>query len=106
MIESPGSGRYPPNKDCLWKLWLSENETLQLKFIEFDLEQDEQCNYDYVNIIEEDSIGNLLSNTKLCGSHLISMNSTASVVSIHFHSDSYIEAGGFKLMYFLHDGMW
>ena len=52
-IESPDSdndGQYDHSVDCRWTIVGAENDTIELKMLKFDLEQDDMCSYDYLKV--------------------------------------------------------
>lgn len=50
-ISSPGSpGRYPINRDCIWKLTTDPTKLIQLHFFTMQLETHETCQYDYLAV--------------------------------------------------------
>lgn len=44
------NGVYESNQDCLWTLTAPEHQVIYLKFIKFDLEFEDNCGYDYVEV--------------------------------------------------------
>lgn len=48
-ITSPGSpGRYPPNRDCFWRITVAASKRIQFHFGQLMLEQN--CQNDYVEV--------------------------------------------------------
>lgn len=48
-ITSPGSpGRYPPNRDCFWRISVDDSKRIQFHFGQLLLEQN--CKNDYVEV--------------------------------------------------------
>ena len=85
---------------CTWKLWIPATTFLELTFVHFDVEQDSECNYDYVRILEQNSIGSVINERHYCGSiPLKVINSTAAVITIEFISDEDEQREGFQLQY-------
>ena len=101
MLKSPGyPSEYLPNMECVWKLWITNGTIVQLDIQEFELEDDDDCIYDYLEIIEQDIDGEVMSNAKYCGNTSEKQfNFTAGSVSIHFKSDTDIQAVGFLIEY-------
>lgn len=44
------NGKYEGNQDCLWTLTAQEHQVIYLKFIKFDIEFEDNCGYDYVEV--------------------------------------------------------
>lgn len=41
---------YPSRKDCTWIIKVPVHKLLKLRFLSFDVEKDERCKYDYVQV--------------------------------------------------------
>lgn len=94
---------YPSNSKCTWKLWIPATSSIELKFIHFNLEDDSECDYDYVRILEQNSTGTVMNEQRYCGSiPLTVINSTAAVITIEFFSDEDVEKQGFQFRYLVH----
>ena len=66
MIASPNyPNSYPLNAECIWILENSPGNKLSLTFTDFELQQSENCNLDYVEIREDSGIGKLINT--FCG---------------------------------------
>lgn len=93
-ISSPN---YPNNyfrdSECIWILKSSIGNRIVLNFIAFELEEDEFCNEDYVEIREQDSAGLLLG--LFCGLNLPTNTTSGSSLWVKFHSNSLGSAKGF-----------
>jgi len=97
VITSPGfpSG-YPVNVDCVYKIQPPTARNITLTFTSFDLEPDNKCIYDYVEI--KDGFDNLATTVgRHCGA---SAPGTVTVQSgglwLRFKSDSTDTFNGFK----------
>ena len=44
------SGRYPPDLDCEWRLLVPEGSAVSLTFSQFQLEDDSDCSYDFLEV--------------------------------------------------------
>lgn len=88
---------YPNNylrdSECVWILKSSVGNRVSLNFIDFQLEEDEFCNEDYVEVRENDSIGTILG--IYCGSNLPTNVTTSSTLWVKFRSNSIGSAKGF-----------
>ncbi|XP_029168402.1 cubilin-like [Nylanderia fulva] len=94
-ITSPGSpGRYPPNRDCYWRISVTPSKRIQFHFGQLMLE--ENCEADYVEIkgMEEERLGLYCNHTR--PPPLITPSSEATV---HFHSDATGQDSGFQIHY-------
>ncbi|XP_029345465.1 cubilin isoform X2 [Acyrthosiphon pisum] len=93
-ISSPN---YPNNyfrdSECVWILKSSFGNLVSLNFIAFELEDDEFCNEDYVEVREGDSIGPVLG--IFCGPNLPSNVTSGSTLWVKFRSNSVGSAKGF-----------
>lgn len=131
-IASPGSpGRYPPNRDCIWKLSAPPNKQIQLHFYTMQLESHETCQYDYLavsstNWMDSFSYKTWTSNylefnfpqiynglstdgqllDKFCNtSHPEPLSSSSNELTLHFHSDGDSNDMGFQIHYTVVDGI-
>ena len=90
---------YAPNSNCTWIIDLSAYKSIELKFIEMDIEESSNCAKDRVTILNgkhEDA----LSLGSYCGSKLPAiMHSSTETVIIKFISDGAISNKGFNLQY-------
>ena len=65
-IQSPNyPDNYTSRKDCVWILEVEDGKQATLSFDNFETERDETCNYDYLEIRDNDENGQLLG--KFCG---------------------------------------
>ncbi|XP_011637168.1 cubilin-like [Pogonomyrmex barbatus] len=100
-IISPGSpGRYPPNRDCFWRITVAETKRIQFHFGQLMLE--DNCNNDYVEITgaEEERLGLFCNHTR--PPPLVTPSFEATV---HFHSDSSNQDAGFQIHYSIIEGI-
>ncbi|CAK1552576.1 unnamed protein product [Leptosia nina] len=99
-INSPGSpGKYPPNRDCYWRLITNLGKRIQLHFFQLDLETHPNCSFDYLAIYDGlRKTDPLLS--KFCNStQPAPILSAGPEILIHFHSDAYGSGKGFQITY-------
>uniref|UniRef100_A0A8D2L482 CUB domain containing protein 2 n=1 Tax=Varanus komodoensis TaxID=61221 RepID=A0A8D2L482_VARKO len=91
---------YPNNAECHWVIQATSNSVIKLIFVDFQMENDEQCNFDYVAIFDGPTMGDpLLSH--YCGN----VKPPEVVSSVHellvvFKSDFNIAGRGFKAYFF------
>jgi len=81
------------DSECVWILKSSVGNNISLNFITFELEEDEFCNEDYVEVREQNSNGSILG--IFCGSNLPPNNISSSLIWIKFRSSSLGSAKGF-----------
>lgn len=93
---SPGysSGRYPEKANCNWKLRTKDGHRIRIKWEEFDVEQQEDCGYDRVELSEQKRLVQ-----KICRSSPHDYISRGNDVDVHFFSDGSIQKKGFKAVY-------
>uniref|UniRef100_A0A6I8PZL9 Adhesion G-protein coupled receptor G6 n=1 Tax=Xenopus tropicalis TaxID=8364 RepID=A0A6I8PZL9_XENTR len=86
---------YPNNQDCKWIIQAPKGFIIQLTFVDFDVEEAQNCVYDYV------SISNGETTTKYCGvtARGLTYNSTGNMMNISFVSDFSIQRKGFTATY-------
>ncbi|XP_032222850.1 uncharacterized protein LOC116604499 [Nematostella vectensis] len=97
-ITSPGyPSKYPNNKKCVWTITAQEGGRIHLKFDTFQLEEDRQCRYDYLEIRDGGSLRAALV-ARLCGRNLPSMvRSSGRELYLVFNSDGSDSESGFNL---------
>ncbi|XP_065639868.1 cubilin isoform X2 [Hydra vulgaris] len=97
------SPNYPKNynllQDFYWKVTVSENKVIKFKFYDMDLENGENCPYDFIQIRDGGSIiGNILG--RFCGQAIPpDIFTSGKTAHIQFHSDDRLTKKGFKLMW-------
>ncbi|XP_050535178.1 cubilin [Daktulosphaira vitifoliae] len=93
-ISSPNyPNGYPQDSECIWELKASLGNRLILNFIDFDLEPDEYCNEDYVEVRESNSIGPLIG--VYCGKGIPSNLTSGLSLWVKFRSSNIGTAKGF-----------
>jgi len=99
-----GDTNYISARDCSWTIVSAGNNGVQLDFIEFELELENDCSYDYVEVYD----GRTVDDTRLgrfCGDVTPpTLVSTSRAVLIRFTSDDTINKKGFKLRYYSNMG--
>ncbi|XP_013390346.1 bone morphogenetic protein 1 [Lingula anatina] len=92
-----GSGNYFNDMDCTWHLQGYSGGLIKVEVNNFDLEDDSNCDYDYVSFYDGDSDKATELGT-YCGTGSIpTFYTTQSDIFIKFHSDYDTVASGFKL---------
>ncbi|XP_033743860.1 uncharacterized protein LOC117329816 [Pecten maximus] len=87
---------YKPNQDCEWRVSSSSsNKKIEIKMIDMDIEYDDTCELDYLEIYDgydDDSP----SFGRFCGTETFSIIGSGIHLYFHFHTDSNINGQGFK----------
>uniref|UniRef100_A0A8C3KEW4 Metalloendopeptidase n=1 Tax=Calidris pygmaea TaxID=425635 RepID=A0A8C3KEW4_9CHAR len=100
-ITSPGWPKeYPTNKNCVWQVVAPAQYRISLQFEVFELEGNDVCKYDYVEVRS-----GLASDSKLhgkfCGSEKPEViTSYSNNMRLEFKSDNTVSKKGFKVHYF------
>ncbi|XP_065201859.1 protein tolkin-like isoform X3 [Planococcus citri] len=99
-LESPNyPDDYQPNKECVWRITAPENYQAALKFQSFEIENHDNCAYDYVDIRNGHSPDSHLIG-RYCGYKLPpDIQSTGNKLYVRFVSDSTVQKGGFSATY-------
>uniref|UniRef100_A0A8C4WNS8 Metalloendopeptidase n=1 Tax=Gopherus evgoodei TaxID=1825980 RepID=A0A8C4WNS8_9SAUR len=104
-ITSPGWPKeYPTNKNCVWQVVAPAQYRISLQFEVFELEGNDVCKYDYVEVRS-----GLASDSKLhgkfCGSEKPEViTSYSNNLRLEFKSDNAVSKKGFKVHFF--SGTW
>ncbi|XP_060048215.1 cubilin [Erinaceus europaeus] len=99
-IKSPGyPGKYPPGRDCVWKVLTSPDLLITFTFGTLSLEHHEDCSKDYLEIrdgpLHQDPILG-----KFCTTLSVPpLQTTGPFARLHFHSDNQINDQGFHISY-------
>ncbi|XP_044235177.1 tolloid-like protein 1 isoform X4 [Ursus arctos] len=100
-ITTPGWPKeYPPNKNCVWQVVAPTQYRISMKFEFFELEGNEVCKYDYVEIWSGLSSESKLHG-KFCGAEVPEViTSQFNNMRIEFRSDNTVSKKGFKAHFF------
>ncbi|NXF95695.1 TLL1 protein, partial [Eubucco bourcierii] len=100
-ITTPGWPKeYPPNKNCVWQVVAPTQYRISMKFEFFELEGNEVCKYDYVEIRSGLSSDSKLHG-KFCGTEVPEViTSQYNNMRIEFRSDNTVSKKGFKAQFF------
>ena len=91
-------GYYPPLTRCQWIINVPRGNTIKLRFLEFQLEDDPSCLTDFLEIHSGLKPRTLMG--KYCGERFPAfVKSSSNVMVITFESDDKINGSGFKLHY-------
>ena len=102
-ITSPNfPNEYNVTQNCSWIINAPANSTIKLSFLEFALEVDDECAYDFLQIDSGPVIDSSSTGEKLCGLMLSRceeriLHSKDGGVSLFFLSDINIVAKGFHI---------
>lgn len=91
---------YPNNAECHWVIQATSNSVVKLIFVDFQMENNEQCNFDYVAIFDGPTMGDALL-SHYCGNvKPPDMVSSTHELLVVFKSDFNIAGRGFKAYFF------
>uniref|UniRef100_A0A8C1V629 Metalloendopeptidase n=1 Tax=Cyprinus carpio TaxID=7962 RepID=A0A8C1V629_CYPCA len=97
IITSPNwPDKYPSKKACTWTLSTTPGHRIKLAFEEIDMEANEECAYDYLEIYDGPN-GRATSFGRFCGSKKTSpVISSGNSMFLQFFSDNSVQKRGFK----------
>ncbi|XP_048459036.1 bone morphogenetic protein 1 isoform X3 [Rhincodon typus] len=100
-ITTPGWPKeYPPNKNCVWQVVAPTQYRISMQFEFFELEGNDICKYDYVEIRSGLSSDSKLHG-KFCGTEVPEViTSQHNNMRIEFKSDNTVSKKGFKAHFF------
>ncbi|CAF96612.1 unnamed protein product, partial [Tetraodon nigroviridis] len=100
-ISTPGWPKeYPPNKNCVWQVVAPAQYRISMQFEAFELEGNEVCKYDYVEVRSGLSSDSKLHG-KYCGTEVPEViTSQYNNMRIEFKSDNTVSKKGFKAHFF------
>ncbi|KAL1489387.1 hypothetical protein ABEB36_014292 [Hypothenemus hampei] len=96
-LESPNYPEdYQPNKECIWRITVPENHQVALKFQSFDVENHDNCVYDYVEIRNGITLDSPIIKVH-CGQKVpADVISKSNKMLLKFVSDGSVQKGGFS----------
>uniref|UniRef100_A0AAZ3PHX6 Metalloendopeptidase n=1 Tax=Oncorhynchus tshawytscha TaxID=74940 RepID=A0AAZ3PHX6_ONCTS len=100
-ISTPGWPKeYPPNKNCVWQVVAPTQYRISMQFESFELEGNEVCKYDFVEMRSGLSSDSKLHG-KYCGTEVPEViTSQYNNMRIEFKSDNTVSKKGFKAHFF------
>ncbi|KAK9540589.1 hypothetical protein VZT92_003031 [Zoarces viviparus] len=100
-ISTPGWPKeYPPNKNCVWQVVAPTQYRISMQFEAFELEGNEVCKYDFVEVRSGLSSDSKLHG-KYCGTEVPEViTSQYNNMRIEFKSDNTVSKKGFKAHFF------
>lgn len=90
---------YPDSAECVWVIGGSPGNRVRMNLIEFDVEESESCNMDYLEVHSGSEEGPLLGH--FCGSQVPGQVLEAERLWIKFNSDVSGSRSGFLAYYSL-----
>ena len=98
-MDNDGNGVYKSNLLCQWVVVAPPDHVIQINFIAFEIEEDKDCKYDYMQIFNNGSESSE-SLGKFCGSTIPAvLTSTDNVVTIVFKTDESTSRNGFSVSF-------
>uniref|UniRef100_A0A6E8VGY0 Metalloendopeptidase n=1 Tax=Anopheles coluzzii TaxID=1518534 RepID=A0A6E8VGY0_ANOCL len=96
-LESPNYPvDYLPNKECIWRITVPKDYQVALKFQSFEVENHDNCVYDYVEVRDGGSADSRLIGV-FCGYKIPpDMKSTSNKLFVKFVSDGSVQKAGFS----------
>ena len=89
---------YNNNMDCQTTIRFSAGERISIQFLAFDIEENSECVWDWLEIRDGDSADSSLLGSKLCGdTNPDPIESTSNTLTLVFHSDSSVVRSGFMI---------
>ncbi|XP_078731465.1 dorsal-ventral patterning tolloid-like protein 1 [Lampetra fluviatilis] len=94
-----GDNTYPAQADCEWQLWAEGGYGVELIFRTFEMEEDQDCTYDFLEVL--DGVGpGARPLARYCGAGPTEpVYSTGDKLVLRFHSDDSINKKGFHLRF-------
>ncbi|XP_078372311.1 uncharacterized protein LOC144655983 isoform X2 [Oculina patagonica] len=99
LIFSPRHpGYYPPLTRCLWMIKVPPENTVKLRFLEFQLEDHPSCFNDYIEVYNSGKTKTFVG--RYCGERFPEfIQSSSNVMEINFVSNEKVSRAGLKLHY-------
>ncbi|XP_035902847.1 tolloid-like protein 1 isoform X1 [Anopheles stephensi] len=96
-LESPNYPvDYLPNKECIWRITVPKDYQVALKFQSFEVENHDNCVYDYVEVRDGGTADSRLIGV-FCGYKIPpDMKSTSNKLFVKFVSDGSVQKAGFS----------
>ncbi|XP_029559757.1 CUB domain-containing protein 2 [Salmo trutta] len=103
IISSPGYSpdtQYSNNADCSWTVHVSNRSVVSLVFLDFQLENNEGCNFDFVALFDGPTITHRHLGNYCGGEKPPKIVTTSNQLLVVFKSDFNIGGRGFKAYYY------
>lgn len=101
VLTSPGyPSKYSDDSDCTYRISGITGKGIILTFSAFDVESSFQCGYDYLEVVEECSLGDPIIVRKFCGYEPPTpVISPCNAIKLTFHTDGSVSRTGFRAEY-------
>ncbi|XP_024292059.1 CUB domain-containing protein 2 [Oncorhynchus tshawytscha] len=103
IISSPGYSpdtQYSNNADCSWAIHVSNRSVVSLVFLDFQLENNEGCNFDFVALFDGPTVTHRHLGNYCGGETPPKIVTTSNQLLVVFKSDFNIGGRGFKAYYY------
>ncbi|KAM4604952.1 CUB domain-containing protein 2 [Polymixia lowei] len=101
IISSPGYPQdYSNNADCSWTIHVSNSTVVSLVFLDFQLENNEGCNFDFVALFDGPTVTHRHLGNYCGGDKPPNTVTTSNQLLVVFKSDFNIGGRGFKAYYY------
>ena len=101
IISSPGYPReYSNSADCSWTIHVSNSTVVSLVFLDFQLENNEGCNFDFVALFDGPTVSHRHLGNFCGGDPPPNTVTTSNQLLVVFKSDFNIGGRGFKAYYY------
>ncbi|TRY83385.1 hypothetical protein DNTS_016655 [Danionella cerebrum] len=100
-LSSPNHpGPYPHQQSCMWQISVNDGHRIELSFLNFSLEVQEICEFDYVEVFNGADSAADSSLGRFCGAMLpTDLRSSGPVMSVLFVADDGVADSGFYASY-------
>uniref|UniRef100_A0A1Y1LNZ2 Cubilin n=1 Tax=Photinus pyralis TaxID=7054 RepID=A0A1Y1LNZ2_PHOPY len=98
---------YSISMDCYWNISAPEDKHVVLRFLKFDLEHNQECSFDFLEVFDGSAANESSRLALLCGNltaQLPVIKSVGSKVVVHFKTDFSNNYGGFKAVVYFNYG--
>lgn len=99
-----GDANYDNKVDCIWHIRSNHDfHQIRLKFLTFEVEEETDCGYDYVELYDVDASGKESFRGRFCGDNKIpdEMVSRGSHILVRFKTDDTMNRKGFSVAFLL-----
>lgn len=100
-ISSNTDETYLSDATCIWNITAPANQNVVIRFKELDIEHNQGCYLDFVEVFEGHTIQSSHRKARVCGNHTEMppiINVQSNKATVYFKSDSTVNAKGFKAL--------
>ncbi|XP_037956128.1 dorsal-ventral patterning protein tolloid [Teleopsis dalmanni] len=91
---------YKRNMYCIWRIQADPESSVKIKFLQFDIEYSDRCDYDFVEITEESSYESNTNHGRYCGRKMPpTVISYSDTMLIRFQTDESTSLKGFEVSF-------